>query len=120
MSRSMNEIFSENLRNALYMAGKTQVELARAVKVSETSVSNWINGAAVPRPKMVDSICTFLRCKREELMIDHSRRVLLAPEDILADEMKDRPELYGVFNLLMQMNSTDVELITQLCKRLLK
>lgn len=120
MARQMNEIFSENLRNALYMKGRTQADLARTVKVSETSVSNWVNGLTVPRPKMVDAICAFLVCKREDLMVDHSKTVLLAPEDVLADEMKDRPELYGVFNMILRMTSSDVEMVTQLCKRLLK
>lgn len=41
MSKTMNEIFSTNFRNALYLAGKTQADLARATGVSETSVSNW-------------------------------------------------------------------------------
>jgi DNA-binding XRE family transcriptional regulator len=102
------------------MAGKTQAELARAVKVSETSVSNWVNGTVVPRPKMVDAICSCLRCKREDLMVDHAKTVLLAPEDVLADEMKNRPELYGLFNFILQMKSNDIELVTDICKRLLK
>lgn len=120
MARQMNEIFSENLRNALYMKGRTQADLARAVKVSETSVSNWVNGTTVPRPKMVDSICAFLVCKREDLMVDHSKTVLFAPEEVLAEEMRERPELYGVFNMILQMTSSDVGMVTQLCKRLLK
>lgn len=37
MDKSMNEIFSTNLRNALYMAGKTQAELAKAVGVTEVT-----------------------------------------------------------------------------------
>lgn len=120
MARQMNEIFSENLRNTLYMKGRTQADLAKAVKVSETSVSNWVNGVAVPRPKMVDAICGYLVCKREDLMVDHSKKVLLAPEEILADEMRNRPELYGVFNMLLQMTSDDIELVSNLCKRILK
>ena len=120
MARQMNEIFSENLRNALYMKGCTQAELSKAVKVSETSVSNWVNGSVVPRPKMVDAICAYLRCKREDLMVDHSKTVLFAPEEILAEEMRNRPELYGVFNMLLQMTSDDIELVSNLCKRLTK
>ena len=120
MSKTMNEIFSTNLRNALYMAGKTQAELARATGVSETSVSNWMQGSAVPRPKMVDKICACLRCTREDLMIDRSQKVNFAPEDILAGEMRNRPELYEIFSSLLRMSSSDVELISQLCKRLSK
>lgn len=120
MSKTMNEVFSSNLRNALYMAGKTQAELAKATGVSEVSVSKWVNGIVVPRPAMLDKICACLKCRREDLMVDRSKQVFLAPEDVLADEMRERPELYNVFNALLQMHSSDVELIYDMCKRLLK
>lgn len=118
MDKSMNEVFSTNLRNALYMAGKTQAELAKAVGVTEVSVSKWINGAAVPRPNKVDDICRALRCSREDLMLDHNRQVMLAPQDVLADEMRLRVDLYGIFNALMRMNDSDLKLISDLIKRL--
>lgn len=88
MKKNMTEVFSTNLRNALYMAGKTQAELAKAVGVTEVSVSKWINGANAPRPNKVDEICRALRCSREDLMVDHDRQVVLAPEDVLAEEMR--------------------------------
>lgn len=75
MKKNMTEIFSTNLRNALYMAGKTQAELAKAVNVTEVSVSKWMNGVNVPRPNKVDEICRVLRCSREVLMVDHDRYV---------------------------------------------
>ena len=93
MAKTMNEIFSENLRNMLYMKGRTQAELAKGVKVTETSVSKWMNGLTVPRPNMVDSICLYLHCTREDLMIDHTKTVAIAPVDVLAEAMHERREL---------------------------
>lgn len=118
MTRPMTEIFSENLRNCLYLAGKTQADLSRALKTSETSVSQWINGKAVPRPKMVDRICFELKCTREDLMVDHSKTVTFAPEDVLAQQMASRPELYTVFNAILRLQSSDIELVEALVKRL--
>ena len=118
MKKNMTEVFSTNLRNALYMAGKTQAELAKAVNVTEVSVSKWINGANVPRPNKVDEICRVLRCSREDLMVDHDRQVMLAPEDALAEEMRLREDLYTVFNSLLRMNDSDLKLIADLIKRL--
>lgn len=120
MSRPMNEIFPNNFRNALYMAGKTQAELAKAINVSEVSVSKWANGTVVPRPNTIDKICKVLKCTREDLIMDHSKQVFLAPEDVLADEMRERPELYNIFNAILKMHSSDVELISEICKRLVK
>ena len=118
MKKTMNEIFSYNLRNALYMAGKTQAELAKGVHVTETSVSKWINGSTVPRPNKIEEISRYLRVRKEDLLVDHSKSVMLAPVDILADEMKNRPELYDIFNAILNMNSSDTQLISSLIKRL--
>lgn len=120
MDKTMNDIFSYNLRNCLYMAGKTQVELAKSVGVSETSVSKWISGATVPRPKMIEKICVCLRCRKEDLLLDHTKSTSLAPADILADEMEKRPDLYDAFNGLLNMSGSDVRLVTELIKRLTK
>lgn len=120
MEKPMTEIFSRNLRNALYMAGMTQSELAKKVNTTETSVSKWINGIAVPRPKTVDAICTALRCKRSDLMIDHDKPVIFAPVDVLANELSQRPELYDLFNASLKLSSSDIELLTALAQRILK
>ena len=120
MNTPMTEIFSRNLRNTLYMTGFTQADLARRLRVSETSVSNWINGNAVPRPNMVDKICAVLRCKREDLMVDRSQKMIFAPEDLLAQEMQNRPDLYNVFNGIMRLSSSDIELVKILVERLSK
>ena len=120
MEKPMTEIFSHNLRNALYMKGMTQAELAKAVKTTETSVSKWINGAVVPRPKMVDEICRVLKVTRADLMIDREKTALIAPADVLADEMRQRPELYNLFSSILSMNSNDIELMSKLAERLSK
>ena len=120
MEKPMTEIFSHNLRNALYMKGMTQAELAKAVKTTEVSVSKWINGAVVPRPKMVDEICRVLKVTRADLMIDREKTALIAPVDVLADEMRQRPELYNLFSSILSMNSNDVELMSRLAERLSK
>lgn len=120
MEKPMTEIFSHNLRNALYMKGMTQAELAKAVKTTEVSVSKWINGAAVPRPKMVDEICKALRITRADLMIDREKSVLIAPTDVLAEEMQNRPELYNLFSLILKMSSNDIELLSKIAERLNK
>lgn len=120
MKKTMNEIFSTNLRNALYMAGKNQADLAKAVSVTETSVSHWVNGNVVPRPNKIDQIARALNCTREDLMLDHERTIMLAPEDVLADEMRKRTDLYGLFNLIMRLTDSDIKLISSLVERISK
>ena len=48
--------------------GKTQLELAEFVGVSDASVNNWVNGIKLPRMDKVDKICKFLNVKRSDLI----------------------------------------------------
>ena len=120
MDKSMTEIFSHNLRDCLYMAGMTQADLARKLKVTETSVSKWVLGQTIPRPNKIDEICRILKCSKNDLMVDREKRAIFAPADILADEMKEHPELYGIFNGILKMQSADIKLIADIVERLNK
>ena len=53
-------------------------------------------------------------------MIDHTKQVSFAPEDILAGEMKERHDLYGIFSALLKMDDDDLKLISDIVKRLSK
>ena len=106
---TMNEIFSSNLRNMLYARNKTQIELAKAVGVSESSVSFWVNGTTVPRHKTIDAICQYLRCSRDDLMQDHTQVVELAPEDVIAEEMRDRPKLFRLMFYASKLSDDELD-----------
>lgn len=107
--KTMNEIFSRNLRNMLYAKNRTQVELAKAIKVSETSVSHWINGAVVPRPKKIDEICAYLKCSREDLTVDHEQVVEMAPEDVMAEELRNNPKLFRLMFYAMRLSPNGLD-----------
>lgn len=106
---TMNEIFSTNLRNMLYARNRTQAELAKAMNVTETSVSFWVNGSVVPRHKTVDRICQYLKCSREDLMQDHTQEVELAPEDVIAEELRDNPKLFKLMLYASRLSDTELD-----------
>lgn len=91
------EIFAYNLKNRLYAKNKTQSDLARYLKVTPTTVSRWTNGEALPRSAMIDRICVYLLCDPEDLLTDHTKTVALAPSDVIADAILDRPILMQLF-----------------------
>lgn len=112
--KTMNEIFSYNLRNMLYAKNRTQVELAKALKTSETSVSYWVNGSVMPRQKKIDEICQYLKCSREDLMVDHEQVAELAPEDVMAEEIRDNPKLFRLMFYAMQLSDESVDQLIKL------
>lgn len=96
-NNDIKTVFSTNLRNKLMARRNTQKELARYLDTSETSVSHWINGTILPRPKTIDRIAQFLCCSTDELMTDHSKTVELKPTDIIAEAISERPLLMTLF-----------------------
>lgn len=93
------EIFAHNLKNKLYARNKTQSDLARYLKVTPTTVSRWTSAEALPRSAMIDRICVYLVCDPEDLMTDHTKTVSLAPSDVIADAILERPLLMQLFVL---------------------
>lgn len=109
MTKTVKEVFSTNLRNKLVEKNKSQADLARFCGVSQTSASHWVNGEILPRPKMIDKICVFLSCTSDDLMIDHSKTVALAPEDIIAEELRDNPRLMKLMLYAMKLSDTELD-----------
>ncbi len=109
MPRTSKEIFSENLRNKLFAKNKNQAQLAKFVGVSQTSVSHWVNGEIMPRPKMVDKICVFLNCSPDDLMTDHSKPIEYAPEDVIAEQLHERPMLMRLMMFAMKLSDEEID-----------
>ena len=102
------QLFGENLRNQLYLKGKSQADISRHLKVSETSVSRWVNGLAMPRAKMIDALCKFLNCTMEDLTVDHSKPIEIEPADIISETIQENPKLFKL--MLKAMKLSDAEL----------
>lgn len=117
MKRTMNEIFSENLRNQLYLNRWSQADLARKMDTSEASVSKWCLGTAVPRPKKIDQMCQLFGCTVEDMTTDHTKVVALAPEDVMAEEMRNNPKLFTLMYYASKLSEAELDkLIEQVRK----
>jgi transcriptional regulator with XRE-family HTH domain len=116
--KSALEIFSENLRNQLFAKRKTQAQLSKHLDVTGATVSRWVNGISMPRPDMLDRICTFLMCSAEDLMADHTKVIELAPEDVLAEEMNERPRLFRLMFIASKMSDENLDALIQIAEKM--
>ena len=73
--QEFNKIFARNLNAMLDRRGLTQVDIANALGVTESSVSLWCNGKNTPRMSKVDKLCTLLRCTRSALLTDNGPQI---------------------------------------------
>lgn len=73
--QEFNKIFARNLNAMLDRRGLTQVDIANALGVTESSVSLWCNGKNTPRMSKVDKLCELLRCTRSVLLTDNGSQI---------------------------------------------
>lgn len=78
--QDINEIIANNISDLLDRSGKTQLDLAEFMNVSQATVSNWCKGAKLPRMDKIDRICEFFKVSRSDLMEDGSHTQNRSPE----------------------------------------
>mgnify|MGYP000959608113 FL=1 len=66
--KETQRIFSDNLNYYLKLNNKTQLDLANAIGVSNTTINNYVKGYNAPRMDKVDKICKYLGVSRSDLM----------------------------------------------------
>lgn len=64
------EIFARNLKRYMKMMGRTQKDLAQAVKVSSGTASDWANARIYPRMDKIQEIADFLDISKSDLVED--------------------------------------------------
>lgn len=64
------EIFSRNLNRYLRLSGKTQKEVAAAVKISTSTFCDWVKGRAYPRMDKVQLLAEYFGIRKSDLVED--------------------------------------------------
>lgn len=101
-------IFANNLRRIMHERDKTQADMARDLHVGKSRVSSWMNGQHIPRPEMVDKICSYLNCTRSDLMT-------MGTNKRTRSVSKEQAELV---QLTMTADSDNVKLVLEVLRRL--
>lgn len=72
--KETQRIFSNNLKYYLKLKNKTQLDLANAIGVSNTTINNYVKGYNAPRMDKVDRICKYLGISRSDLIEEKSEQ----------------------------------------------
>lgn len=66
--KEMNEIVAENIKRYMNARNLTQLDVADALGVHQTSVSSWCMGKKLPRMDKIDKLCELFNVRRSELL----------------------------------------------------
>ncbi len=110
--KEFNEVFSRRLRYYLEKNNMTQKDLANALGVGQTAVSDWINGRKSPRMSKVDAMCDLFGCTRSDLVEDKKpdQEYYLNPETAkVAQEIYEDDNLHALFDAARDASPEDLQ-----------
>ena len=68
MKDSLDEIISKNLKQEIEQSGKKKTEIARAIGVSNPTISQYLSGRIQPSLATLSKLCNFLNCSADEIL----------------------------------------------------
>ena len=68
------KIVANNLRRLAYEKGVEQKDIAEAIGVSRTIVSQWMNANRTPRMDKIDALCKYFQCSRMDIMEPYGQK----------------------------------------------
>lgn len=74
-------IIAKNLKRLAYENHKTQADIARDLKLKQSTVSSWMTGKRLPRMDKVDMLCTYFDCLRTDILDDNGYTTPKPPTD---------------------------------------
>ena len=68
MKINLDEIISKNLKEEIEQSGKTKTEIAKAIGVSNPTISQYLSGRIQPSLSTLSKLCTFLNCSADDIL----------------------------------------------------
>ena len=66
--KTLDELISENIRSEIEHSGRTKTEIARALGVSNPTVSQYLSGRIQPSLGTLSRLCSFLGCSADDVL----------------------------------------------------
>lgn len=109
------EIFSKNLNSILETLQKTQIEVARAIGVSQQTFNMWCRGVAIPRMDKIQSLADYFHVPMASLIEDcndissslsYSADEMAKAVDMYNEYIKASPEIQSMIETLLKMSQS--------------
>ena len=68
MNENIDQIISENLKNEIENSGKSKSEIAKAIGVSKSTISQYLSGRIQPTLATLSRLCRFLDCSADDIL----------------------------------------------------
>lgn len=116
----MNQ-FARMLKYYLMLNGKSQSDLVNDLGYEKSTVSNWVNGARVPKVDVIIDIAKYLHVGPGDLIEDtRDEESYYINDDAreMAQFMYDNPEYKVLFDASRKVKKEDIEFVKQMIDRM--
>lgn len=81
--KEFNKIFAKNLSEYMLYYGYKQLDLAKILNVSTSTINSWVHAQRTPRMDKVDALCELFKCRRSDLIADEFQPPQIGEEELL-------------------------------------
>lgn len=67
-NKDLNEIIRQNIKAEIENSGKSKSEIAKAIGVSNPTVSQYLSGRIQPSLATLSKLCSFLDCSADDIL----------------------------------------------------
>ena len=64
----MEEIISQNIKKEIENSGKSKSEIAKAIGVSNPTISQYLSGRIQPSLPTLSKLCNYLNCSADDIL----------------------------------------------------
>ena len=68
INESLDAQITENLKREIENSGKTKTEIAKAIGITNATVSQYCSGRAQPTLATLSKLCKFLDCSADDIL----------------------------------------------------
>ena len=108
-------VFSQNLRHYLTQSGKLQKDIAVAAKVSQGTISDWLQARSYPRMDKLQLVAKCLDIEMSDLVEEH---VFDDEYRTTAKELANDPDIVTMFQNFQKLSPEHREMVKTLINSL--
>ena len=121
MSIGNKDILAKNLKNHIAKSGKDRVEVAEALGVPYSTITDWINGKKYPRINYIEKLADYFSISKSDLIEDFEKK--RKDNDILATiivKLRMNKELLNVVEKLLSLDNAKLKSLSHLLDAFIK
>ena len=115
MNIENKEILATNLRKYITMSGKDRKEIARALNVPYSTLTDWINGNKYPRINNVEKMAEYFGVSKSDLIEDLEQKK--KDNDVMADiivKLRMNKDLLDVVTKVVSLDTAQINSLKNL------